>query len=340
MINLSSFGYEQQNSFREFFKKTFARQDFILGQSVKDFESAWAKYCKQDNCVTVASCTDALRLTLQHLGVGPGTSVVTTPFTWISTLEVVKQLGAELILVDVDETWCIDYKLVESSVKPNTKAIIGVDIFGQQCDWAKLNSIGIPTVCDAAQSAGLKPQADYNCYSFYPTKNLSCVGDGGAVVSNHDISGIASIRNHGQLEKFNVVNVGWNSRLDSIQAELLLNKLPHLDAWNQKRISHAQDYKDKISNKLQFQPIKQNTVYHQFVLLTDDKHNLQKHLAENGVQSRSYYDPLPCAKKPYQTSESLPKAKHLSKHNLAIPVHQYLTKSEINYIIDTINVFI
>ena len=340
MINLSSFGFEKEHSANKMFEDTLARQDFILGQSVKEFESAWADYCNQTHCVAVASCTDALRLTLQHLGVGPNTSVVTTPFTWISTLEVIKQLGADIILVDVDKTWCIDCDQVESAINTNTKAIIGVDIFGQQCNWTKLNSFGIPTVCDAAQSAGLKPQADYTCYSFYPTKNLSCMGDGGAVVSNKTLSEIASIRNHGQMEKFDVVNVGWNSRLDSIQAELLLKKMPHLDKWNEKRCANAKKYKNNLSGKLAGQPIYFDTVYHQFVILTQDKHALQQHLAQHDIQSRSYYDPLPCAKDPYTTNQSLPKAEHLSKHNLAIPVHQYLTDQEINHIINTINDFI
>ena len=340
MINLSSFDFEKTHSLNEMFEDTFGRQDFILGETVQNFESAWAKYCHQKHCVTVASCTDALRLTLQHLGVGPNTSVVTTPFTWISTLEVVKQLGAEIILVDVDKTWCIDVYQTKKSIRSDTKAIIGVDIFGQQCNWKQLNAIGIPTVCDAAQSAGLKPMADYTCYSFYPTKNLSCVGDGGAVVSNLTLDEIRSIRNHGQITKFDVVNVGWNSRLDSIKAELLLKKLPYLDEWNATRQKNAEHYKNNLSYKLGGQPIHMPTVYHQFVILTQDKNALQKHLAEKNIQSRSYYDPLPCAKSPYQTNNSIPKAEHLSEHNLAIPVHQYLTKDNVDFIIESINEFV
>ena len=340
MIRLSAFEYERQHALQEMFGETFAREDFIKGKAVQNFETNFALACKAKHCVTVGNCTDALRLTLQAIGVGPGTSVITTPFTWISTLEVVKQLGAELILVDVDHTWCISPDRVKESVKENTKAIIGVDIFGQQCDWQNLNRIGPVTVCDAAQSAGLEHKADYTCYSFYPTKNLSCVGDGGAVVSNKDLTSISQLRNHGQSKRFTIEQVGWNSRLDSIQAELLNQKLQHLTRWNMRRKHIAQLYRNGLSSKYSWQPIYHDTVYHQFVILTRRKKELQKHLKDNSVESRSYYDPLPCDNKMYHTTNNIENARTLSQQNLAIPTNQYLTNDNVNHIIELINDFV
>lgn len=340
MIKLSSFDFEKQHSLNELFTDTFEREDFIKGQAVHEFESNFANTCKTNHCVTVGNCTDALRLTLQSIGIGPGTSVITTPFTWISTLEVVKQLGAKLILVDVDDSWCIDPDKVKSNIHGNTKAIIGVDIFGQQCDWPALKKLGIPTICDAAQSAGLPHMADYSCHSFYPTKNLSCLGDGGAVVSDIDLTSITQLRNHGQSSRFNIEQVGWNSRLDSIQAELLNKKLQYLTYWNLRRNDIAEIYKNNLSDKVSWQPIVRNNVYHQFVILTKKKKELQKHLKTHDVESRSYYDPLPCDNEIYKTSNPIHNARRLSETNLAIPCNQYLTDAQINNIIKLINDFV
>jgi len=340
MIKLSSFDFEKQHSLDQLFGETFSREDFIKGKSVSEFEQNFSVTCKTKNCVTVGNCTDALRLTLQSIGIGKGTSVITTPFTWISTLEVVKQLGAKLILVDVDDSWCIDPNQIKSNIHGNTKAIIGVDIFGQQCDWHALNNFGIPTICDAAQSAGLPHMANYSCHSFYPTKNLSCLGDGGAVVSNLDIESIRQLRNHGQSERFNIEQIGWNSRLDSIQAELLNKKLQYLTDWNLRRNEIANIYKDNLTDKLSWQTIKRNNVYHQFVILTKKKKELQEYLKTNGVESRSYYDPLPCDNEIYKTSNPINNARRLSETNLAIPCNQYLTDTQIHHIIKLINDFV
>ena len=340
MIKLSSFKFEKQQGLNAMFVDTFDREDFIKGKAVEEFEQNFANTCKTKHCVTVGNCTDALRLTLQSIGVGPGTSVITTPFTWISTLEVVKQLGAKLVLVDVDDSWCIDPDKVKRNMHDNTKAIIGVDIFGQQCDWSVLNNIGVTTICDAAQSAGLTNKADYSCHSFYPTKNLSCLGDGGAVVSNNDLTSITQLRNHGQSSRFNIEQVGWNSRLDSIQAELLNKKLQYLTYWNMRRNDIAEIYKNNLTNKVTWQPIVRNNVYHQFVILTEQKNELKEHLKANGVESRSYYDPLPSANKIYNTANDISTCVQLSKTNLAIPCNQYLTDDNIHHIIKLINDFL
>lgn len=348
-IRLSDFGWEQSQDFNNIFKSTLDKRDFILGSSVREFESAFANYCNSSTCVAVANCTDALRMCLESLGTNRTSNVITVGFTWLSTYEVIANLGAEIKLVDIDSNLTIDLDQVESLIDSNTTAIIGVDIFGEPVNW-RSKKFAVPTISDAAQSTGASYNrervgsiADFTCFSFYPTKNLGCLGDGGAVVTNHQdhAQRIRMLANHGQRSKFNVDYVGYNSRLDSIQADILNHKLPLLDGWNKRRREIAQYYKEEFKNyvvPVYSDPLAYN-VAHQYILMTDDPRGLQDHLKKNMIESRRYYENLAYKQIPYNVQYHLPNTEQASAKNLAIPVHQYLTDNDIELIAKTVKGF-
>ena len=341
-IKLSDFDWERSHSLDDVCKATMERQDFILGQSVRDFEKDFAQYCQAEHAVAVANCTDALRLALQTLGVGPGTNVVTVGLTWLSTYEVIANLGADIRLVDVDDYLTIDPTDALLSVDSNTRAIIGVDLFGQSCDWDKLQS-EVPTISDAAQATGARYHnrqvgsiADITCFSFYPTKNLGCLGDGGAITTANTeyADAIRKLRNHGQSSKFNVDYVGWNSRLDTIQADILRAKLPHLDSWNERRRSISDYYDQSFKNLFELVPVRPNShhVRHQYVVMTEQADALQQELAKFDIESRRYYQALAYQQQPYGVETYLPNTERYSQLNLAIPTHQFLTDNQVSLI--------
>jgi dTDP-4-amino-4,6-dideoxygalactose transaminase len=344
MIKLSDFDYEKKLSLDQLCGGTMSRQDFILGQSVQDFESAFALYTQATHCITTGNCTDSLRLCLQSLGVGPGTNVITVGLTWISTYEVVANLGAEIRLVDVDEYLTMDMDQVNNLVDKQPRAIIGVELFGQSCDWDRL-TVKLPTISDAAQATGgsykkrpIGTVTDYTCFSFYPTKNLGCLGDGGAITTNLPPDQLRQLRNHGQRTKFDVAYVGWNSRLDSLQAEILLNKLPHLDQWNQRRIAISDFYDEQFKNLFDIVPVRPNSVNvrHQYAVLTDRKQQLQSALKNANIESRCYYENLGYQQPIYGVKSQLPRTENISQTNIAIPTHQFVTDKQVAMVADIV----
>lgn len=348
-IRLSEFGWEKDQNFNEVFKSTFERKDFILGKSVKEFESNFASYCNSSTCITTANCTDALRLCLESLGTTRSSNVITVGFTWLSTYEVIANLGAKIKLADIKENLTIDLDQVESLIDENTTAIIGVDLFGEPINW-RSKKFSVPTISDSAQSTGARYNneivgsiADFTCFSFYPTKNLSCLGDGGAIVTDHKdhAERIRMIANHGQKSKFNVEYIGYNSRLDSIQADILNSKLPLLDNWNKRRRQIASYYNQELKNYFALVPsdLLAYNVVHQYILMSDNTLELQQHLTEHKIESRRYYGNLAYKQPAYNLQIHLPNTEKASKSNLAIPVHQYLTDNEVEYVINTVKGF-
>ena len=347
MINLSAFGYEQNMTIQDIIPETWSRKDFIQGQMVKQFEQDFAKYVIAKHCVAVSSCTSALQMSLLALGIGAGDEVITTPYTWVSSAECIKQVGATPVFVDINkDDMCIDAKLVHTAITKNTKAIIAVDLFGNVCDINALKKHGLPVIEDAAQSTGALYKgmvvggiADITCFSFYPTKNLSCWGDAGAVTTNNDAlaEAITEMRNHGQTKRFKIERVGWNSRMDTIHAEVLCRKLVHLNKWNAKRKQIAQWYNDEFSDYVEVPYPNSHSlhVYHQYVIRSPRVLAIKDYLNKNSIQARTYY-PTPLHQVPtYKQSNSLPHAETSSKTGLAIPVHQWLTEKDIDAIIKT-----
>jgi dTDP-4-amino-4,6-dideoxygalactose transaminase len=348
MISLSGFGYEEtlKNPIKVF-ANTWKSKSFINGPTVKEFEKKFAEYCEADSCVALSSCTSALHLSLLALGVGPGDEVITVPYTWVSTAEVIKQVGAIPVFVDIAlNDMCIDPKEVTKKISKKTKAIIGVDLYGNVCDIDELKKFNIPVIQDSAQSTGayykgkrVGSVADLTCFSFYPTKNLSCWGDAGAVTGNEKyLKIIRQLRNHGQSDRFKMNMVGWNARMDSIQAEVLLNKLPELDKHNARRRAIATQYNGNLHGVVEIpvQNVNSTHVYHQYIIKHEKNINIEKFLLRQGIQSRRYY-PIPLHKtETYKNKNSYPNAEYCSGSALAIPVHQYLTDREVSSIIKAI----
>ena len=348
MISLSGFGYEDtlENPSKAF-SKTWKSKSFINGPAVKEFETQFAKYCEADSCVALSSCTSALHLSLLALGVGPGDEVITVPYTWVSTVEVIKQVGATPVFVDIGiNDMCIDPNKVAEKISKKTKAIIGVDLYGNVCDIDELKKFNVPVIQDSAQSTGayykskrVGSVADLTCFSFYPTKNLSCWGDAGAVTGDEKyLEIIRLLRNHGQAGRFKINMVGWNARMDSLQAEVLINKLPELDKHNARRRAIATQYNGTLHQVVEIpvQNVNSTHVYHQYVIRHNKVDSIEKFLLSKGIQSRRYY-PTPLHKtETYKDKSSYPNAEYCSNEALAIPVHQYLTNKDVSSIIKTI----
>ncbi|MCP4684612.1 MAG: DegT/DnrJ/EryC1/StrS family aminotransferase, partial [bacterium] len=229
---------------------------FVLGPEVKKLESDIAELSGVQHGVGVASGTDALLIALRAVGVEPGDEVITTPFSFFATAGVISRLGAKPVFVDIEEdSYNIDPTLIEAAITAKTKAIIPVHLFGQVADMDPILEIArkhkVAVVEDAAQAIGAeykgKPAGslgDLGCFSFYPSKNLGAGGDGGMIVTNNEqyADACRSLRCHGEKPKYFHHTVGYNSRLDTLQAAMLLVKLPHLKAWSQARAEHARIY--------------------------------------------------------------------------------------------------
>ena len=348
MISLSGFGYEDTlGNPSKAFSKTWKSKSFINGPAVKEFETQFAKYCEADSCVALSSCTSALHLSLLALGVRPGDEVITVPYTWVSTVEVIKQVGATPVFVDIGlNDMCIDPNKVAEKISKKTKAIIGVDLYGNVCDIDELKKFNVPVIQDSAQSTGayykskrVGSVADLTCFSFYPTKNLSCWGDAGAVTGDEKyLEIIRLLRNHGQAGRFKINMIGWNARMDSLQAEVLINKLPELDKHNARRRAIATQYNGTLHQVVEIpvQNVNSTHVYHQYVIRHNKVDSIEKFLLSKGIQSRRYY-PTPLHKtETYKDKSSYPNAEYCSNEALAIPVHQYLTNKDVSSIIKTI----
>ena len=225
---------------------------YILGPEVEAFEEEFASYLGVRHCIGVANGTDALTIALKAVGVGPGDEVVMPSFTFYATAEAALVLGAEPVWCDIDpETFCVTRQTVEAALTPRTKAIVPVDLFGNVAPIPELRELGVPVVEDAAQAAGAElggakagSLGDVATFSFYPSKNLPCLGDGGAIATGDDelAERMRVLRFHGSKDKTTFVDVGWNSRLDELQAAALRVLLPELDGWIERRREVAATY--------------------------------------------------------------------------------------------------
>jgi dTDP-4-amino-4,6-dideoxygalactose transaminase len=348
MINLSAFGYEQGVQVQDIIFETWKRKDFIQGQMVKQFEKDFSQYVGANHCVAVSSCTSALQMSLLALGIGPGDEVITSPYTWVASAECIRQVGATPIFADINhDDMCINTDEVKNKINRKSKAIIAVDLYGNVSDIDELKKFGIPVIEDAAQSTGAIYKnnrvggiADITCFSFYPTKNLSCWGDAGAVTTNrNDIAEkIVELRNHGQSKRFMIETVGWNARMDTIHAEVLWRKLMHLDKWNTKRKQNAERFNNEFKDRVKVPYPNQHSlhVYHQYVIRSEHMPSIKQYLNKKNIQARTYY-PTPLHKTTtYAQDGNYPQAELASDTGLAIPVHQWLTEEEIDVIIKTV----
>lgn len=337
---------------------------FINGPEVKAFSEELAKYLGVKHVIPCANGTDALQIAMMALGLKPGDEVITPSFTYVATVEVMALLGLNPVFVDVDmDTFTMDIEELKKAIGPKTKAITPVHLYGQCANMEAIMEIAkannIPVVEDTAQAIGAdyifkdgsKAKAgtigDIGCTSFFPSKNLGCYGDGGAMFTNDDklADQLRRIANHGQDVRYYHNQIGVNSRLDSIQAAILRVKLPHLDTYNNARRRAADLYDDAFAPYEQIStPVRAKNsthVFHQYTLKLNgvDRDALIAHLGENGIPAMLYY-PVPVhrqeAYKHYCPDES-----HLNNTNaltdvvLSLPMHSELDIETINYITDT-----
>lgn len=330
---------------------------FILGPEVVELEERLVAYTGAKYCVSVANGTDALQIALMALGVGPGDEVITPGFTYIATAESVALLGAKPVYVDVDaRTYNLDPALLEASVTPRTKAIIPVSLYGQCADFDAINAVaarrGIPVIEDAAQSFGASYKgrkscnlSTIGCASFFPSKPLGCYGDGGAIfTSDVELAKIMrQIARHGQDRRYHHVRVGVNSRLDTIQAAILLPKLAIFDEEMAKRQQVAARYTgllDAVGVKTTPHVEAHNiSAWAQYTVRVPSRDLVQKQLNEAGVPTAVHY-PLPLNKQPAVADAAvrLPVGDEISQDVLSLPMHPALALGEQETIVAALRV--
>jgi UDP-2-acetamido-2-deoxy-ribo-hexuluronate aminotransferase len=342
---------------------------FIKGGKVIDFQNNLESYLNVRHVIPVGNGTDALQIALMALGLKPGDEVITPTFTFIATAEVVALLGLTPVVVDVDfDTFNISLESVKQAITPKTKAIVPVHLFGQNAGMEELLALAkehnLYLVEDACQSIGSRYtfsngssaqsgcMGDVGCTSFFPSKNLGCFGDGGAIFTNNDdlASKMRAIANHGMVERYHHDVVGVNSRLDSIQASVLDVKLKHLNEYNANRQDVAAHYDAAFAKNEKLiipeRSAQSTHVFHQYTLKLNgvNRTELQKYLAANGIPSMIYY-PVPLhLQKAYQDSRyqagDFPNAEKLSECVLSLPMHTELSGEQLQYITDNVLEFV
>jgi UDP-2-acetamido-2-deoxy-ribo-hexuluronate aminotransferase len=345
------------------------KAQFINGPEVKNFEKELATYLKANEVIPVANGTDALQIALMALGLEPGDEVITPSFTYIATTEVMALLRLKPIFVDVDpDTFCIDHNKIEEAITPKTKAIVPVHLYGQSAAMNEIMAIAkkhnLFVVEDNAQAIGCDYYqtdtqitktgtiGDIGCTSFFPSKNLGCYGDGGALNTNNAelAKKIRMIANHGQSERYYHDVVGCNSRLDSMQAAVLRIKLRKLNEYNDRRREVADRYDAFFSEYPQIKPptraMNSKHVFHQYTVQLEgvNRDELQKFLAEKDIPSMIYY-PVPAHKQKMfshfgSASTELPVTDWLTQRVISFPIHTEMAEEQQDFICSSIAEFL
>jgi len=324
---------------------------FAGGSFVEKFEREFAAFCGVPCASGVSNGTDALWFALLALGVGPGDEVITVPATFMATAEAISYCGATPVFVDIDEHTCtMNPALIEAAITPRTKAIVPVHLFGQMADMDPIMEIarrrGLVVVEDACQAHGAEYKGrkagsigDAGCFSFYPGKNLGALGEAGAVVTNRPElkRTIDTLRDHGQAKKYHHDLIGWNGRMDGIQAAALSVKLQHLHRWNQQRNEHARHYDELLSDAgglvLPKTASDRTHVFHIYAVRTPQRDDLMRHLSQQGIASGIHY-PIPVhLQKAYAKlglgQGSFPIAERFANEFVSLPMFPELTRPEI-----------
>lgn len=321
---------------------------YILGNNVKKLEDDFARYCGAKRAVGVASGTDALHLALRALNIGSGDEVITVAFTFIATTEAIGIVGATPVFVDINpETFNIDVNKIEAAVTDKTKAILPVHLYGQPCEMDKIMEIAgkhnLYVIEDCAQAVGAEYKnkkvgtfGDFGCFSFFPSKNLGCYGDGGMITTKSDelADRVKSLRAHGGRVKYHHEELGLNSRLDEMQAAVLNVKLPYIDEWNEARRRAAYRYNELFSGISEIitpaETGDTKCVYHQYTVKVPKRDKIQQELKEAGIMTMVYY-PVPLHKQ--KVHNNLPRynlkyTDECSETVLSLPVFPELTTEE------------
>lgn len=326
---------------------------FIMGPEIAELETALARYVGVKHAITVASGTDSLEIALRALGVGPGDEVLTVAFTWISTAEVIGLVGAKPVFVDIEPaTFNLNLDLVEAAITPRTKALFPVSLFGQMPDYERLNAIaarhGLPVIEDGAQSFGATQQGRRSCgvtligsTSFFPAKPLGCYGDGGALFTNDDALAekMKAIRTHGGLKRHHHPLLGMNGRFDTIQAAVLLAKLPHFEWEVQERGRIGARYTELLRGACAVPEVAPgNThVYAQYTVRLPNRDQMAERLKAQGIPTAVYY-PKCLHEQPVFAGNGrqwgdLPESEKASREVLSLPMHPFLTADDQDRIV-------
>lgn len=338
-------------------QRVIADTAFVGGPVVREFEEAYAADYGVKHCIAVANGTDAIYIALKMLGVGVGHEVITTAHSWISTSETVTQAGARPVFVDVDEFFTLDADRIEAKITPATKAIIPVHLFGQPADMTRIMAIAkkhrllVIEDCAQAHYATWKGQrvgtfGDAATFSFYPGKNLGAYGDAGAIVTNDDslATRMRMYANHGALKKHDHQMEGINSRLDGLQAAILMAKLPHIHEWTKRRQQVAAWYDALFAceQNVIIPRIRSGGmhVYHLYVVKVEGRERLVEGLAQQGIQTGVHY-PVPLPMMPaYRYLEGrpdqFPKAVHNAPRILSLPIYPELSRAQVEFIVQAV----
>ncbi len=345
-------------------EKVLNHQHFILGPEVKEFEEEIARYCGVNYAIGVASGSDALLISLMAIGVGKGDIVLTTPYTFFATAGSIFRLGARPVFIDIDpKTYNIEPAKIEKYIKrcSKVKAIIPVHLFGQCADMDPILELaehnGLKVIEDAAQALGSEykgrkagTMGDIGCFSFFPSKNLGGLGDGGMVITNDQslAERFRSLRVHGLGKvKYSYNNIGINSRLDTIQASVLRVKLSYLDKWSEDRRNNAAFYDRAFKGSPVVTPYVTDYsrhIYNQYVIRIPDRDGLLAHLSSAEIGCAIYY-PIPlhiqnCFKSLGYKEGDFPESERAAKETLSIPVYPELTEEQKHYAVDKILEFV
>lgn len=360
-VDLNKQHSEIQEELNEAYFRVVKSNQFILGPEVEAFEKEFAQYLGAGYAVGVDSGTTSLKLALLSAGIDQGDEVIVPALTFIATALAVSEIGATPVFVDIDpDTYLIEPEKIKKAVTNRTKGIIPVHLYGQSAPMDEIKAIAeehkLIVIEDACQAHGsiyksrrVGTIGDAGCFSFYPGKNLGALGDGGIVVTNNGAYAerLKMLRNYGQRKKYHHDILGFNHRLDEIQAAFLRIKLKKLGKWNTARVEIASWYKEKLDNENLKLPVKKNYgthIYHLFVIRHNQRDMLQNALKKEGVETGIHY-PVPvhlleAYKYLRYNKDSMPNAEAACKEILSLPMHPYLTKAEVNKVSDVVSKFL
>lgn len=342
----------------EAFEKVYENTAFSGGPFVEEFEKSFAKFCDTKYAIGCDNGTSALHLAMMALGIGAGDEVIIPANTFIATAWGISYTGATPVFVDNDpNTWEIDPAKIEEKITSKTKAVIGVHLYGQPFDIDAVQKIcakhDLFLIEDAAQAQGAryngKPVGGFGemaCFSFYPGKNLGACGEAGGLSTNNEsyYKHLQSLRNHGSVVRYYHDELGYNMRMGGLEGASLTIKLKYLPDWNARRQAIAKRYQAEIKNdklKMQVQPEGHTSVFHLFVVTTEDRDGLMKYLNEKNIFPGLHY-PVPChLQKAYAhlgyKKGDCPNAEYLAEHCLSLPMYAELTDEDVTYVIEALN---
>jgi dTDP-4-amino-4,6-dideoxygalactose transaminase len=340
------------------FEKVYENTAFSGGPFVEAFEKSFASYCDTQYAVGVNNGTSALHLALLALGVGAGDEVIVPANTFIATAWGVSYTGATPVFVDCDpDTWEIDAKLIEGKITPKTKAVIGVHLYGQPFDIDAVLDVckkhKLFLLEDAAQAQGAryngKPVGGFGemaCFSFYPGKNLGACGEAGGITTNNEAyyKHLQSLRNHGSVVRYYHDEIGFNMRMGGLEGASLSIKLKYLEGWNNRRREIAKRYQNELTNpkiRMQVQPASTDSIYHLFVVTTEDRDGLIAYLNSNNIFPGLHY-PVPChLQKAYvhlgYKQGDFRNSEYLAAHCISLPMYAEMQEDDISYTIQKLN---